>query len=186
MAENNREAAISWFYEHKGERKGGVEESDLISLIEEGIVSYGTSVWRQGLSDWQKVEDTELKVHLNNVSPPPLSGDHVNNTVVWILAFAPIIGYLIEWFVAGAINGSEWKAEQAMAEAKYFYITVILNVGLSYLDERRLSQAGHNTEKFKGMTWLVPVYLFQRAKYLKQNMAYFIVWLVSFALILVA
>ncbi|MFO1353881.1 MAG: hypothetical protein U1E88_05305 [Acinetobacter sp.] len=35
-------------------------------------------------------------------------------------------------------------------------------------------------EKFKGMVWLVPVYLFQRAKALDQSLAYFIVWIVCF------
>ncbi|WP_105172353.1 DUF4339 domain-containing protein [Pseudoalteromonas sp. T1lg24] len=186
MTKHSQEPPILWFYEYKGERKGGVGESEIIGLIENGTVSHGTSVWKKGFSDWTKIEDTELNIHLDKTSPPPLSGEHVNNTVVWILAFAPIIGYFLEWVVAGAINSSEWKAEKAMAEAKYFYITIILNVALSYLDEKRLSQAGHNTEKFKGMTWLVPVYLFQRAKNLNHNMAYFAVWIVSFLLVLSA
>tara|TARA_R110001583_G_scaffold132574_1_gene284561 strand:+ start:353 stop:913 length:561 start_codon:yes stop_codon:yes gene_type:complete len=186
MTENNQEPSSSWFYEHNGERKGGVEEAALIGLIKNGVVSHGTSVWKEGFSDWLKIEDTDLKIHLNNTSPPPLPGEHVNNTVVWVLAFAPIIGYLLEWFIAGAVNGSEWKAEQAMAEAKYFYITVILNIALAFWDEKRLTQAGHSTQKFKGMTWLVPVYLFQRAKQLNHNMAYFVTWIVLFILVLSA
>ncbi|MBU3021647.1 DUF4339 domain-containing protein [Aestuariibacter sp. A3R04] len=186
MTGNHQDASISWFYEENGKRKGGVGEADLVALINAGVVSHGTSVWKQGFPDWLKVEDTELNVHLNNATPPPLAGEHVNNTVVWILAFAPILGYFLEWIVAGAANSTEWKAEQAMAEAKYFYITVILNVALSYWDEKRLSQAGHNTKKFKGMTWLVPVYLFQRAKNLNHSMGYFAVWIVSFVLVLSA
>ena len=183
---DNKEVTTSWFYEQKGERKGGVEESELISLIESGSVTHGTLLWKEGFTEWKKIENTELSTHLNKTSPPPLSGEHVNNTVVWILAFAPIIGYLLEWFIAGAINGSERKAEQAMAEAKYFYITIILNIALSIFDEKRLAMAGYSTEKFKGMNWLVPVYLFQRAKYLNHSMAYFAVWLVSFAMIIIA
>ena len=34
------------------------------------------------------------------------------------------------------------------------------------------------------MVWLIPVYLYQRAKVLNQNLAYFIVWIVCFALML--
>jgi len=36
-----------------------------------------------------------------------------------------------------------------------------------------------------GSAWLVPVYLFNRAKVLKQNNAYFIIWVVLFCLSLV-
>ncbi|WP_186350706.1 hypothetical protein [Pseudomonas fragi] len=64
------------------------------------------------------------------------------------------------------------------------FISIILNIALSYFDEKRLQKAGHDTSKFKGMVWLVPVYLFQRAKALNQNMAFFAVWIVSFALVL--
>lgn len=60
-------------------------------------------------------------------------------------------------------------------------ITIALNIMLSILDERKLEKAGVKTEKFKGMVWLVPVYLFQRAKALDQSLAYFIVWIVCFS-----
>ncbi|MCB1659010.1 MAG: DUF4339 domain-containing protein, partial [Pseudomonadales bacterium] len=65
-------------------------------------------------------------------------------------------------------------------------ITLILNIGLSYWDEKRIKAAGTNTESFSGWVWLVPVYLFQRAKALKQNLAYFIVWIVCFVIVLSA
>lgn len=58
-------------------------------------------------------------------------------------------------------------------------ITLLLNVGLSMQDERNLKKAGHDTEKMGG-AWLVPVYMFKRAQILKQNNAYFIVWVVLF------
>ena len=60
----------------------------------------------------------------------------------------------------------------------------LLNIGLSFWDEKRLQEGGLNTEKFKGWVWLVPVYLFQRAKALKHNMAYFAVWIGAFVLML--
>lgn len=87
----------------------------------------------------------------------------MNDTLVWVLAFAPIIGYLMELFVAGAINGSEAAAAQAMENASYWYITLALNLLLSVFDERYLQKAGHHTSRFKGWVWLVPVYLYQRA-----------------------
>lgn len=174
-----------WFYEEKGERKGGASEQEMVELIRSGHLGYGSSVWMPGFNEWAKLEDTPLRRHLQQI-PPPLAGSQVNNTLVWVLAFAPIIGYLMEWFVAGALHGSESAAARAMENASYWYITLALNVLLSFFDEKRLQKAGHNTSRFRGWVWLVPVYLYQRTKNLQQNQAYFIVWLVTFALVLLA
>ena len=42
----------------------------------------------------------------------------------------------------------------------------------------------NGSTKKKASVSVVPVYLYQRAKLLKQSLAYFIVWIVSFALTL--
>lgn len=110
----------------------------------------------------------------------------VDNGVVWVLAFAPLIGYFFEYIVAYVVSDSEFQAEMAMQESSYWFITLLLNVGLSFLDEKRLEKAGCDTNKFKGMVWLVPVYLYQRAQALHHSLAYFITWLVCFALIMFA
>lgn len=185
MNEEKTTSENKWFYEDNGLRKGPISEEEIISLIKSSTISNGTSIWKQGFSDWLKLENTDMRIHLDSTLPPPLSGEHVNNTVVWVLAFAPIIGYLLEWFVAGAVHGdNEYAIENAMDEAKYWFITLALNIVLALIDERRLKNAGHNTAKFKGWVWIVPVYLYQRAQATKQNLAYFIVWIVCFILIL--
>lgn len=178
--------ATQWFYEDRGQRKGPVSEEAMTQLIQSSTVSRGTPVWKQGLPEWIPVENTHLRAYLDTTSPPPLSGDHINNTLVWILAFAPLIGYLLEWVVAGAIhNGNEFAMEKAMDNSKYWFLTLGLNIGLSILDEKQLRNAGHNTSKFKGWVWLVPVYLYQRARATKQNLAYFSVWIVCFVVTLI-
>lgn len=182
----NPETAFDWHYENDGERKGPVAEAAVRQLITDGKLTYGSMVWRKGLSDWIKLENSDLKIHLNDNQPPPLTGEAVSNTVVWILAFAPLIGMMLEYFVAGVAHQSEAGAATAAAAGDYWYISLLLNVWLSYYDAHRLRKAGHNTAKFKGMAWLVPVYLFQRARALKQNLAYFIVWIICFVLILFA
>lgn len=182
----NAQTMLEWHYEENGERKGPVTDSAIKQLIQDGKLTYGNMVWKKGLPDWIKLENSDLKVHLDDNQPPPLSGEAVNNTVVWILAFAPIIGMMLEYFVAGLMHGENPGAEAMAASGKYWYITVMLNLGLSYYDEIRLRKAGHNTSKFKGMAWLIPVYLYQRAKALKQNLAYFIVWIICFVIILFA
>lgn len=170
-----------WFYEEDGQRAGPVSESEIAQLIKATKISYGTPVWKKGFPDWLVIEKTDLRVQLEAVAPPPLTGAHVNNTVVWVLAFAPILGYFLEAVAASFVYGdNNWLADKALASNEFWFITLVLNIGLSYFDERRLQRAGHNTDKFRGWIWFVPVYLYQRAKWMKQNLAYFIVWIVCF------
>ncbi|QNN45563.1 DUF4339 domain-containing protein [Thermomonas brevis] len=177
-----------WFYEENGQKKGPIPEDEMIRLIGSSGIPRGTPVWTQGFPEWLKIENTELRAHLDNSSaPPPLSGEHINNTVAWVLAFAPLIGYFLEWIIAGmAHGGNEYAAQADMDNGKYWFVTLALNIALSVFDEKRLKDAGHDTRKFKGWVWLVPVYLYQRAKATKQNLAYFIIWIVCFALVLLA
>lgn len=181
-ANNSEKENVTWFYEESGSRKGGLKEAEIISLIESGTITYGTSVWKEGFPEWLNIENTELLKHLEKASPPPLTGDKVNNTVVWFLAFAPIIGIFLEGIIAGLFYGDSYRAEVAVSNAEFWYVTVALNIILCVLDERKLKSAGQDTSKFKGWVWLVPVYLYQRAKKLNQNLAYFIVWIVCFAI----
>jgi len=175
-----------WFHEEDGSRKGPVTEAAMIGFIKSGKLVGSTAVWKKGFPDWLKIENTDLKIHLDDKVPPPLSGEHINNTVVWVLAFAPLIGLMLEYFLAGMIHGNGRLAELAVENSKYWFVTVALNVGLSYYDEHQLKKAGHDTSKFRGLAFIVPVYLYQRAMALKHNLAYFIVWIACFVVVLVA
>lgn len=175
-----------WYYSDGKNRLGSFSKEQMVLFIKEGKISYGTQVWCQGQGDWCNVEHSELRSYLEAIAPPPLSGDKVNNSVVWIIAFAPIIGTFLEALTAYFLYGDTYRAEKAIANNKFWYITLILNIALCFWDEQRLKKAGHNTDHFKGWVWLIPVYLFQRAKILKQNYAYFIVWIICFALIVFA
>ncbi|MBV7515888.1 DUF4339 domain-containing protein [Pseudomonas sp. PDM25] len=166
-----------WFYEEKGQRQPASEQQ-IVELIRSGKLTYGCLIWKIGLENWIPVEKTEFLQHLQATSPPPLTGASVNNTVVWLLASAPLLGYLLEAFVAGATGGGQ----RALSEGHYWYLTVFLNIALSLFDEKRLKNAGHDTRRFKGWVFIVPVYLYQRAKMLNQNLVHLIVWIGSFAL----
>ncbi len=87
-----------WFYEKNGARVGGVSEQAIVDLISSGSIQHGTLVWCQGLTSWIRVEDSQFAPHVHQL-PPPLTGDSVNNTIVWVLAFAPIIGLFLEGVV---------------------------------------------------------------------------------------
>lgn len=175
-----------WFYEKNGQRIGGVSQTTIIQSINNQTLSYGSLVWKAGFPEWMKIENTELRQHLEQASPPPLTGQHVSNSIVWILAFAPIIGFFLEAMVASLVHdGDEYLIETAVINGTYWYITVILNIALSLWDASRLKKLGTDTKKFGVWAWFVPVYLFQRAQALNHNRAYFAVWMMSFVFILV-
>ena len=117
MSEAQATTQNNWFYEENGQRKGPVSENEMVQFIKSSVISHGTSVLKQGFPDWLKVENTDLRVHLDNSAPPPLSGEHINNTLVWVLAFAPLIGYFLEWVVAGAVHGGNEFAAQCIDPA---------------------------------------------------------------------
>lgn len=169
-----------WHYEQNGIRKEPVDQQQLITLIRNGTLTYGSRVWKKGMPSWALIEQTELRQHLEGTAPPPLTGSAVNDKIVWLLAFAPILGYLLESFVAGLFGANEAQWERAMADNRYWYVTLALNIALSVADSKRLQQAGYDVSRFKGWVFVVPVYLYQRAKLLNQNLAYFITWIVCF------
>ena len=114
----------------------------MIGLITSGEITHGAIVWRNVLPGWTKLEQTELASHLDKSAPPPLTGEHINNTIVWILAFAPLIGLFAEAIVAGIVyGGSEYRIQRALSGGEFFYITLALNIGLSFWDEHVLRKA---------------------------------------------
>lgn len=169
-----------WYYESNGDRVGPVTEAELSDLIKSNILFSSSLVWKEGFGSWVNIAETDLKKYLDTKSPPPLAGDKVNNTVAWVLAFAPIIGYLLQYFIAGVLWGDNFQQNVD----SIWYVTLVLNVVLGIIDERKLDKAGHSTNKLRGWVWLVPVYLYQRAKLLKQSLSYFVVWLVCFFIVL--
>lgn len=111
------------------------------------------------------------------LQPPYVNALNVNNTLVWILAFAPIIGTFLQGFIVGILFGDEG----IYSYNKFWWITLALNIWLCYMDEKKLEQANVDTEKI-GSYWLIPVYLYKRAEVLNQSPAYLWVWIVAFVL----
>ena len=180
----NEDIKHEWFYEENGTRKGPVFHANIEEFIASKKLSYGSLIWCKDFQDWTPIERTVFADKIKSTSPPPLSGGAVKNAIVWILAFAPLIGLFLEILIAGMLWGEVRGMNRAL-NGDLWYITLALNIILSVIDEKQLQKAGHDTSKFKGFVWLVPVYLYQRAYILKQNKAYFITWIVAFILILI-
>lgn len=181
----------TWHYEKDGNRIGPVSNDDIRSLIQQRTIAAGTLVWKQGFTDWHTLGETELAQHLEAAtSPPALPAAHIGNVVVWLLAFAPLIGMAMEAMLAGALAPTDELAglagEMAVKSGQYWWVTLALNIGLSLLDERRLKRAGVDTSRFGKLVFIVPVYLWKRAKSLNHTPSYFWTWIALFGLTLLA
>lgn len=150
---------------------GGVPEAEIIALIKEGKLTHGASVWCKGMPDWMRIENTDLRVHLDDSAPPPLTVamSTISGVGIGICANNRIF---LESIVAGIVyRGNEHLMEMAMASNKFWYITIALNIGLSFWDERRLQEGGLNTENSRaGYGWCRHLF-----KCWQHNLAYFTV-----------
>jgi len=172
----------SWYYEWGGKRLGPLALAEMQALITKGTLSHGSLVWRAGMSGWAPIESTELGEQLMRTTPPPLSGIAINNSVVWLLAVSPVLIGLLRYALALAdAHGSDALADRLMNQNRYWAAGPLVCIALSYWDEAVLKKAGVNTNQL-GQAWLVPVYLFKRAKVLAQSPAYAWVWLGLFIL----
>ena len=159
-----------WYYSLNGKRLGPTNNDDLRQLMAAGVLDNETLVWKDGFDNWVSIGQTTLRQIVT--TPPPLSGVAVNNGLVWAVAFVPIWGTLLAYVIANATG---------IGVGFLWFITLALNITFCVIDDSILKNAGHDTRKFGGWAWLVPVYLFKRAKALKQSLAYFITWLACFS-----
>ena len=173
MMNSGATSDVEWHYEMNGVRHGPVSESAIHQLIATRALGRTSYVWSKGMADWMTVETTPFSRQFAD-TPPPLTGAAVNNTLVWWLAFGPLLGYLLAAFLAGAADADI---------DDFWWTTLVLNIALSLADEKKLKTAGHDTARM-GLAFIVPVYLFKRAEVLKQNNSYFIVWVVMFVITL--
>ena len=111
-------------------------------------------------------------------------GLKVDDRLIWVLALMPLLGEIIEGFVAGMFYGNGLRAAIAVHGGQFWWVTMAINIFLCWKDEKNLAAAGVDTSQFGKMLWLVPVYLYKRAKALGHSLAYFITWCVCFAILL--
>jgi GYF domain 2 len=162
-----------WYYSREGKRYGPAADDLLRKLVVARTLVRDTPVWRAGMADWVPASQTEINSLFSlDAKPPPLMGESVNNSIVWILAFVPLLAAFVEYFLAAATESPQ---------TKFWWIAIPMNIVLCLADSRKLKHAGHDTEgMFVWALFLVPVYLFVRASRLKQNPVYGFVWLATF------
>lgn len=92
------------------------------------------------------------------------------NMMAWVIAFAPLIGAFAEGLISGAFNYSG---------GLLFLVSFGINIYLCDRDEKELASKGVDTSQL-GNAWLVPIYLFNRARVLNEKPGYPITWCVLF------
>ncbi len=118
------------------------------------------------------VINSELKekvIQENNTS-------NINNIYVWLVACTPILALLIFWLFS-YIFSSYWVG--------IIFSIIFVNIQILFIvnDYKFLNNSGVDTSllgKFNAFKIVVPKYLLKRAEILKENISYFVVWLVSF------
>jgi len=93
---------------------------------------------------------------------PPAS-----NLIIWILALSPVVGIFFE-LIGFMLLGLPVLILPEI-------VVIALSIYLGYIDQKKLKASGHDTSKM-GPPWLVPIYLFKRARILKHKLSYLFVW----------
>lgn len=60
-----------WYYSLNGGQEGPFEETDFIHYFVTGALPMTTYVWREGMTDWLPVGQTELAAHFQPAAPEP-------------------------------------------------------------------------------------------------------------------
>lgn len=168
-----------WHYAENGKVNGPISFVEIEALITEGKIKSDTSVW-SGEGDWKSAKSTVLgglfipiaqsstNSQLPPLAPPPLQSITTDNKFAWLLVTVPILG-LFAYLLTGM--SSIWV---------FIVILFVLNTIFLMQDHKTLQSNNHEVPK-KGWNNLVPVYLWNRAKYLSQKSFYFWAWIVSFS-----
>lgn len=167
----------NWYYAEKGKVIGAISLDEVKKLISEGKIKEDTSVWN-GEGEWRAAKTTDLGAQFielaatqtkSSTSPPPLSGHDIDDKYVWLLVTVPVLG-LLAWLLTG--RSSVWV---------FVIILFVLYTVFFKLDEIKLKDSGHEVPKSKFIK-VIPVYLWQRAIFLKQKNYYFWGWTASLVL----
>jgi hypothetical protein len=175
-----------WYYVSNGARNGPVAATVIGELIARKQLDSTDLVWRSGLADWQMIRESDLGFIVSN-EPPPLSAANVSNAIVWVLAFLPLILGFVEVGMALDFNskndpfgfrspaGKPYEGPEV--HYRLYFFSYIL---MSGIDLERVRRAGYRLGWKTAILalFVTPVYLFLRAKKLKQRPTYAIAWIV--------
>jgi len=161
----NEVAEKNWHYVSNGDQVGPVDAEGMRALILTGKISHETKVWN-GSGEWVEAEKTNLAEFFKTADAlPPLLAEDVNNKFIWGVVGVPVVGSFLSFLAGLDLTG----------------LCFLANVGLCFLDEKKLKSAGHKAPS-SGWVLLIPVYLWKRANLLGQKKRYFWGWIAALLL----
>jgi GYF domain 2 len=175
----------SWYYVTNGVKHGPVSATTIRDLLRRKEIETDAQVWRKGMLGWKSIRESDL-AELVATEPPTISPQHIGNGYVWVLAILPLVWGVID----ASINASNQQAAARTIALGFpyhpsrglpFQIPIVVNALFGWLDESRLRKAGYGSNWLRAAAVLLaPVYLFVRAKRLRQTPWYAICWIVTF------
>ncbi|WP_167768199.1 DUF4339 domain-containing protein [Bradyrhizobium sp. MOS001] len=173
-----------WHYVVNGARRGPTTATTIKDLLNKKEIETDTQVWRKGMPEWKPLRESDLG-ELVAAEPPAISSKHIGNGYVWTLAFLPFVIGVIEAVVSAsnqdaAVRSLALGFPYHPSRGLPFQVPLAVNALLGWLDDRRLQQAGYGSRVTRiTAVLLAPVYLFLRAKRLKQRPYYAVAWIIS-------
>lgn len=175
----------SWYYVQDGSQRGPVSADELKALLRSKTIDPETQVWRAGLGEWRSVRTSELADTVENI-PPPISPALVRNGLVWTVALLPLVFGLLDASIAYENEKIRAFALMLGRSVKNAYpeipaaIPAGITLWLCVWDFLRLRKVGYDLRKIIWTAFVLPpVYLFIRAKRVKQRPTYAITWIVT-------
>jgi hypothetical protein len=187
LPNSEKDNSPEWYYVAKGARQGPTTASAIKTLLGKKEIETDAQVWRKGMLEWTSLRESDL-AELVATEPPAISPQRIGNGYVWTLAFLPLIWGIVD----ASIDASNQQAAARTIVLGFPYtpskglpvqIPVLVNALFGWLDELRLRKAGYGSKWMRvAAVLLTPVYLFARAKRLKQAPWYAVCWIVTFLL----
>jgi hypothetical protein len=151
-----------------------VSLQDLKALFDNGAIYEDTLVWSVARGgDWAKYSDTFRDN--GAASAPPIPSSQITDLWVWCIAAVPILGAVIEAWVAAS---SKLPLNPLVIIAAY----AATNGALAMLDTSAIRKSGRNDRSISALAFvLVPAYLFVRAKRLGRSQITLATWVLAIA-----
>ncbi len=173
-----------WYYVANGARRGPTTATTIKELLNKKEIETDAQVWRKGMPEWKPLRESDL-AELVAAEPPAISSKHIGNGYVWTLALLPLVIGVIE-AVVSASNQDAAARSIALGFPYHpsrglpFQVPLAVNALFGWLDDRKLKQAGYGSRLTRVTAVLFqPIYLFLRAKRLKQRPYYAVAWIIS-------
>lgn len=175
----NQNIADDWYFVTPLGRNGPVNFEFLQYLASAGQISNDTKIWKAGFQDWVKFSLYKENPEASTPpEPPAIPEKPLNNSYIWILAFAPAWGTVIQIITTEVRMAISHKTLDYYSQM--WWIVIAVNIFVSYIDLRQIKAAASCVEKINvWLCLLVPLYIYRRDSIAHEGLRRLWVWLGS-------